>query len=267
MPAWIQLGLPGGEGAGDQAPAHHAQAAINELLQIDSKERGMQLDAPPVVPDEVAGETAILRSGPPAAFEIEQQAEDQGEEHQRCQHLAESFPEDAGLEEPQSKGAAEEKRVGDEPGGNSIELVTRAVSAGRDRALEGLPGQSQEQDQLDQDEDEHDPGGSQARPGPMRRHGPPAGRLEQRQERAVEWLEGADDPEKYRCGWSDENEAQRPQRGANEVGDGIPAAGSPGGELPVGKGFRDPVGLAQFVQGIGRFAHGYAPESGYYKQY
>jgi len=38
VPARIQLGLFGGEGTHDHAPAHHAEAAIGELLQVNAKQ-------------------------------------------------------------------------------------------------------------------------------------------------------------------------------------------------------------------------------------
>src|SRR6266516_5748208 len=41
VPAWIQFSLFGGERADDHAPAHHAEAAVDELLQIDAKKCGM----------------------------------------------------------------------------------------------------------------------------------------------------------------------------------------------------------------------------------
>ncbi len=138
---WIQLGLFGGEGADDQTPAHHAEATIDELLQIDAKERGMQLDAPIEVPDEVTGKAAILRSGPEAAFQIQTYAEDQGEEHECCQYLAEMIPDDPGLEEVDSKGGAQEKSVGDEPGRDPIESVAGTVAGRCDGPFEDLPGE------------------------------------------------------------------------------------------------------------------------------
>ncbi len=231
LPGGIQLSLFGGEGADDQAPAHHAEAAIDELLQVDAKEGGMQLDAPVVVPDEVAGETAILGSGPIAALEIKEEAEDQCEEDERGEDLAEMIPDDAGVEEVEAIGAAQEKSVGDEPGGDSIELVTGAVSGGCEGTFENPAGEPLEQDHLDHDEDEHNGGGAQARPGPMGGNGTPAGGSEQRREAAVERLEGADDPEDDGGGWSGENEAQGPQRGTNKLNQAALAASSPGGQL------------------------------------
>ncbi len=60
VPAGIQLSLLGREGTDDHAPAHHAEAAIDELLQIDVKEHGVQLDAPVKIPDQIPGDAAVL---------------------------------------------------------------------------------------------------------------------------------------------------------------------------------------------------------------
>ena len=72
MPARVQLGLFGGEGTHDHAPAHHADTAVDQLLQVDTKERRVQFNPPVVIPDEVAGEAVVLRAGPVAALEIQE---------------------------------------------------------------------------------------------------------------------------------------------------------------------------------------------------
>ena len=191
----------------------------------------MQFNAPVVVPNEVAGETVILRTGPIPAFEIETQAEDQGKEDERREHLAKMIPDDPSLEEVETKGAAQEKSMGDKPGRHPIELVEGAVACGCDRSLENLPGQPLEQNTLDHNEDEHDCGRARARPRPVRGYGVPAGHAEQRRERTVERLKGAGDPEDDRRGWSEENKEQRPQRRANKLDDRARTASSPAGQL------------------------------------
>ncbi len=151
----------------------------------------------------------MLRSsddGPKAALEIQADAEDQGEEDERCEYLAEMIPDDPGIEKVESKGGAEEKNVGDEPGGNPIESIAGTVSGGCDRTLKDLPREPLEQDHLEHDEDEHDRNSALTRPGPVHANRAPAGGSEQRRKRTVEWLESADDPEDDRRGWSEEDQ-------------------------------------------------------------
>jgi len=139
-------------------------------------------------------------------------------------------PDDSGIEQVEAICAAEEEGVGDEPGGDAVERVAGAVARGCDGTLEGLSGKPQEEDCLKQNEDEDDRGGTRARPGPMRGDGaPPRGGV-QRQERAVERLEGADDPEDDRRRRGREDDQQRAQRRADEINDTALARGGPGGE-------------------------------------
>ena len=77
VPARIQLGLFGSEGTHDHTPAHHAEAAVGELLQVNSKQCRVQFHAPVIVPDEVTRQAVVLRTGPIAPLEIQEQAEDQ----------------------------------------------------------------------------------------------------------------------------------------------------------------------------------------------
>ncbi len=161
----------------------------------------MQLNSPPVVPDEVPGNAAVFRTRPITALEIKEQAKDQSENDQRCQDLAEAIPDDPGLEEVQAKGAAQEKNVGDKPGLDAIQLVERPVPCGCDGAGESFPGQPEQQHALEYDEDEYDRNGAQAWPGPMGSNRAPSSPVKQRYKRAVERLEGANDPEDDRGGW------------------------------------------------------------------
>src|SRR4030095_2192484 len=230
VPGGVELGLLGGEGADDHAPAHHAQAAVDQLLQVDAEEGGVELDTPVVVPDEVARDAAVLRRRPVAALPVETQTEDEREDHERRQDLPEMVPHDPGVEEPEAVGAAEEQGMGDEPRWDSVELVPGAVAGRRDRTLEGSPRKPGEEDQLDDGKHENDRCARRAGPGPVRSDGPPARSADQREERAVEGLEAADDPEDDRRGGGREDEEQWAYGRPDEVDGSAPAWGGPGSE-------------------------------------
>ena len=72
----------------------------------------------------------------------------------------------------------------------------------------------------------------------MCRDGAPAIRAQQRRQRTVERLETAYDPEDDRGGWSEKDQEQRPQRGADELNHRVLASGGPTGELFSGRWFR-----------------------------
>ncbi len=109
----------------------------------------MQLNAPVVVPGEISGDAAILRTGPIATLEVEEEAEDQGEKDKRRKDLAEIIPDDPGIEEVEARGAAEAEGMGNKPGGDSIERVAGAVAGECDGAFENLPGEPLEEESLE----------------------------------------------------------------------------------------------------------------------
>lgn len=169
----IQFVLLEGKGDDSDAPAHHSEAAINQLLKTNAENFGMQLCTVPQIPHNTMRRSATIGVGRTKnSAKVEQHGADKSKRSQEGEQRTKMVVQRA-VTDPAAIRCKGEHEVGDEEAGYAIEGICGAIAhRGRDSNKRGTGNEDEEQ-QLGGEEREGKDDGMEMR---GREMGPEGGR-------------------------------------------------------------------------------------------